>query len=80
MIFDPAVDTEEEVLAIRTRAKELLTEGATTISWNSEGTSVNKTITMPIKQVMEETLLFLRKVDPDTYGKSIKRTVPRYTS
>lgn len=80
MLFDPSIDTVEDVLEIRTRAMALLREGSTTISWNSEGTGVTKQIVMPIRQVLLETLEFLRNADPVLYGKNIKRTIPRYTS
>lgn len=79
-LFDPSVDTVDDVLEIRTRAIALLKEGASTISWNSEGTGVTKQIVMPISMVLQETLEFLRDADPTLYGKNIKRTVPRYTS
>jgi len=74
MLFSPEVDTIEEVLSIRTRAKELLAEGAAVMSWSSEGTSVSKQFTLPIKTVMAETLAFLKTVDPDTYGRHVTRT------
>lgn len=80
MIFDPSVDEVDDVLAIRTKAIALLKEGATTVSWNSESVGVSKQITMPVAEVLRETLLFLRQADPETYGRNIKRTAPRYSS
>lgn len=72
-LFDPNVDSIEDVLAIRTRALELLKEGASVFSWSSEGTSVTKQLTLPISEILSETLEFLRTADPDTYGVKIKR-------
>ncbi len=80
MLFDTNIDSIEEVLAIRTKAKQMLLEGATTVSWNSEGTGVTKQITMPIKQVLDESAAFLKAIAPDVYGRPIKRISPTYTN
>jgi hypothetical protein len=78
MLFDSNIDTVEEVLAIRAKAKEALLAGATVVSWSVEGSSVNKVISLSPKEVMIETAKFLKAVDPDTYGRTVKRIVPIY--
>ena len=49
-----------EVLRILARAKELLLEGKTVMSWNDGGTSVSKQFTMPITDILEECAYALR--------------------
>ena len=60
--------TVEEVLAIQARAKALLLEGKTIMSWSDNGTSTSKQFTMPPKEVLAECAYALRKLDPYTYG------------
>ena len=57
-----------EVLAIQQRAKELLLEGKTLMSWNEAGSSASKQFTMPVDEVLEECGHALRVLDPATYG------------
>ena len=61
--------TISEVLAIQQRAKDLLIEGKTLMSWNEAGSSATKQFTMPVDQVLEECAHALRVLDPATYGK-----------
>jgi hypothetical protein len=79
-LFIAGVDTVEDVIAIRTTAINLLKEGSTTTSWSSEGTSVTKTFTLPVRTVLEECNWFLSKYDPATYGRKVKRTSAYFTS
>lgn len=62
--------TVEEVLAIQARAKALLLEGKTIMSWSDNGTSTSKQFVMPVKEVLAECAYALRKLDPHTYGAS----------
>jgi hypothetical protein len=73
-IFDPNIDSLEDVLAIRAKAIQALKDGSTVTSWTSEGSSATSQFTMPTKVVLEETKYYLQTVDPDTYGKRITRT------
>lgn len=57
-----------EVLAIQARAKEMLLEGKTLMSWGDSGTSVSKQFPMTIKETLEECAQALRVLDPATYG------------
>lgn len=77
-LFDISIDEVDTIIEIRTKALELLKEGASVMSWNSEGTSVTKQFTLPIRTVLEETKLYLQQYDPDLYGSRITRTVPSY--
>ena len=46
--------THSEVVAIQTRAKTLLLEGKTVMSWSVSGASASKQFVLPIKEVLEE--------------------------
>ena len=60
----------EEVLAIQAKAKALLLEGKTIMSWSDGGgTSVTMQHVMPVAEVLEECAYALRKLDPATYAK-----------
>lgn len=61
--------TVSEVLAIQRRAKDMLLEGKTIMSWNDADTSTAKQFTMPVDQVLEECGHALRVLDPATYGR-----------
>jgi hypothetical protein len=79
MLFDPATDSIEEVLAVRAKAKELLAQGLVVMEWGNEGTSARKAFGLPLRDLMQETLAFLRLADPQTYGRRVTRTRPGYT-
>lgn len=62
--------TTADVLAIQAKAKALLLEGKTIMSWNDGGgTSVTKQLVMPVAEVLEECAYALRKLDPATYSR-----------
>lgn len=55
-----------EVKKIQKRAKALLLEGKTVMSWNDGGgTSVTKAFPMPVADVLEECAYALRRLDPE---------------
>lgn len=60
--------TVAEVLAIQGKAKELLLEGKTIMSWNDSGTSVTKELPLTVRETLQECAHALRVLDPDTYG------------
>ncbi|MFI3244723.1 MAG: hypothetical protein R3Y56_10780 [Akkermansia sp.] len=62
-----------DVLTILAKAKNLLKEGKTVMSWSEGGTSASREMVMPITEVLEECAYALKKLDPDTYG-SARRT------
>jgi hypothetical protein len=61
--------TVEEVLAIQAKAKALVLEGKTIMTWNDAETSASKQFTMPPAQVLEECAYALKVLDPATYGR-----------
>jgi hypothetical protein len=60
--------TVAEVLAIQAKAKQMLLEGKTLMSWGDSGTSVSKQFPMTVKETLEECAHALRALDPATYG------------
>ena len=59
--------TVEEVKAIQAKAKALLMEGKTIMSWtDGGGTSVTKQLVMPVAEVLEECAYALRRLEPVT--------------
>jgi len=62
-----------EVLQIQSRAKEMLTEGKTVMSWGDSGSSVGKQFPMSVKEVLEECAYALSLLDPATYRRGRKR-------
>jgi uncharacterized protein with von Willebrand factor type A (vWA) domain len=62
--------SESELLAIRTKAVALITEGKTTMSYSpGDGSSFSKQFSMPPKEVLMEVRHALQLLDPATYGK-----------
>ena len=75
MLFVVGVDTEEDVLAIRADVLKTLKAGGSVItSWSSEGTSVQKSQGVSLKELLNETALFLQLLN----GTGIKRLRPTY--
>lgn len=72
-LFDPSIDTIENVLAIRRVAFDNLKNGVTVMSWTSADSSANLQWTLPVSEVLIETKNFLQRVDPDTYGPIVKK-------
>lgn len=60
--------TVTEVLLIQRKAKELLLEGKTVMTWADNGSSVSKQFPMTVKETLEECSYALRILDPKTYG------------
>lgn len=60
--------TVVEVLAIQAKAKKLLLEGKTVMSWSEGGTSATRQLVMPVQEILAECAYALRKLDPQTYG------------
>ncbi len=82
MIFDTSIDSIEDILSIRRaiiQGNFIENGGLTIVSYTIEGNSVQKQWPISPKLLLEETALFLRKADPASYGKFIKRTVPTYS-
>ena len=60
--------TEAEVLQILAKAKALLIEGKTIMSYGDQGTSVSKVFPMPVKDVLSECNYALKVLNPTEYG------------
>lgn len=61
--------TIEEVLSIQAKAKQMLMEGKTLMSWGDSGSNASKQFPMTVKETLEECAFALRKLDPTTYGR-----------
>jgi hypothetical protein len=75
MLFNPAIDSLEEVLAIRAKAKEMLADGAQVLEWTNEAQSVRKVIGLPLETVLTETEAYLLAY---SRGAVITRTKPLF--
>jgi hypothetical protein len=65
--------TAAEVALIQAKAKELLLEGKTLMSWGESGSSASKQFAMPIAEVLAECAHALPILDPTTYGRPPRR-------
>ena len=65
--------TAAEVLQIQAKAKELLLEGKTLMSWGESGSTASKQFAMPVREVLEECAHALPVLDPDTYGRPARQ-------
>lgn len=68
--------SQEDILQIQSKAKSLLLEGKTLMSWSDGGgTSVSKQFAMPVAEVLEECQYALAKLKPssDTADSSLSR-------
>ncbi|MBU6179419.1 MAG: hypothetical protein KGR69_07125 [Verrucomicrobia bacterium] len=65
--------TAAEVLQIQAKAKELLLEGKTLMSWGESGSTASKQFAMPVAEVLEECAYALPILDPETHGRPPRR-------
>jgi hypothetical protein len=70
--------TVAEVQAIQARAKALVLEGKTIMESGAGSLTGKKEFTMPVREVLEECAYALKELAPETYGRRVTRTVPRY--
>lgn len=70
--------TVKEVLAIQQRAKQLLMDGKTVMSYTDSGTQVAKDFAMPIADVLKECKYALQLLDPVQFGKRQTIRVSNY--
>lgn len=56
-----------EVLQIQTKAKQMLLEGKTLMSWGDSGSSASKQFPMTVRETLDECAHALRVLDPTTY-------------
>ena len=57
-----------EILQIQAKAKEMLIEGKTLMSWGESGSMATKQFPMTVKETLDECAYALRVLDPATYG------------
>ena len=69
--------TECELLAIRTKAVEAITQGLVLTSYSDSGSSAGKTWAMQPKEMLAEAQLALGLLDPQQYPGSVRMTVGR---
>jgi hypothetical protein len=67
--------TECELLAIRTKAVALITEGKTLMSYSDSGSSASKSMVMPAKEMLAEAQFALGILDPQQYPGSVRTKV-----
>jgi len=72
--------TESQIVAIRTQAVALVTEGKTIMNWSSGNTSTGKQMVLPTKEVLEECRYALRKGWPATYGYLVQKATCNFNS
>ena len=63
--------TECELLDIKAKALSMITEGKTLMSYSDSGSSASKQFAMPPKEMMQEAMFALSRLDPATYGRRI---------
>jgi hypothetical protein len=61
--------TIAEILRIQEKAKEMLLEGKTLMSWSDSGSNASKQFPMTVKETLEECAHALRVLDPATFGR-----------
>jgi len=59
--------TVAEVLSIQAKAKQMLLEGKTLMSWGDSGSSASKQFPMTVRETLDECAHALRVLDPATY-------------
>ena len=60
--------TECELLAIKAKAVQLITEGKTLMSYSDSGSSASRQMVLPAKEMLSEAMFALSRLDPATYG------------
>jgi hypothetical protein len=61
--------TECELLDIKAKAVQLITEGKTLMSYSDSGSSASRQMVMPAKEMLSEAMFALSRLDPATYGR-----------
>ena len=66
---------ECELLAIRSKAVALITEGKTLMSYSDSGSSASRSFVMPAKEMLAESAFALYQLDPQQYAAMRRTTV-----
>lgn len=68
--------TECELLDLKSKALQLIMDGKTLMSYSDSGSSATKAFALPPKEMLNEAMYALIRLDPGKYG---KRTTMIYT-
>ena len=68
LYLDPLIDSESDILAIRSNAMALYASGKTVMSWTGEGTTSTKAFVAPIEDILAECRYALKTGWPQKYG------------
>jgi len=68
--------TECELLDLKSKALQLIMDGKTLMSYSDSGSSATKAFALPPKEMLNEAMFALSRLDPAKYG---KRTTMIYT-
>jgi hypothetical protein len=61
--------TECELLDIKAKALSLIMDGKTLMSYSDSGSSATKQFALPPKEMLNEVMFALSRLDPETYGR-----------
>ncbi len=65
--------TECELLDLKAKSLQLIMDGKTLMSYSDSGSSATKQFALPPKEMLNEAMFALSRLDPATYG--YRRTV-----
>lgn len=73
---------EQDLLDLRNKALAAMKQGRNLMSYSDSGSSASKQWSLPPKEMFDEAMFALSKLDPSTYGrrKTISRSDWRYRS
>lgn len=66
--------SEDDILAIQAKAIQLIKEGKTIMTYTGEGNEWQKEFTMNPRDIMVECNYSLKYVNPDFYGRVVRRS------
>jgi len=72
--LDPAIDSEQTALDLRSKALKLLGEIKTNTEWQGEGVSSKKQIVIEIGKLLAMTSRFLHLKNPQKYGPLVRQS------
>ena len=70
--------TQDELLAIKVKAVAMITEGKTLMSYSDSGSSATKQFAMSPKEMLNEAMFALSRLDPSVYGRRRTMINTRY--
>lgn len=70
--------TECELLDLKAKALALIMDGKTLMSYSDSGSSATKAFALPPKEMLNEAMFALSRLDPKKYGKRITMVHSRW--